>query len=624
MPPANGPLPPDFRAAPVQYALNANVYVCGLAGGGAVPVRIPGDVFATSGGGGSGTLPSGTGNQVLATPNGVAGVVSLRAIVPADLAGTPAAGKYWDGTGAWLFLPAPGTGTVTSVDVAVPAYMSSTGGPIVGAGTITLAFGSQAQRLVFASPNVGAGLPVFRALVASDIPALSYVTSVGLSLPAEFTLSGTPVTSSGTLTGVWASQLQNLFFASPNGSSGTPVFRALVAADIPALSYVTSVALTAPTEITVGGSPITSSGTIALTWTNESANRVFAGPTTGAAATPTFRSLVTADLPAGTGTVTSVDMTLPTEFVLTGNPITASGTFTVNWATELAHAAFIGPASGPAAKPTFRALVASDLPAGTGTVTSVALTAPTEITVGGSPVTTAGTLALSWTSESANKVFAGPTTGGAATPTFRSLVLADLPTLSTSALTDAITQTSHGLVVGNVVRFNGTNYVTAKADSATDAEVAGIVTAVAGVNDFTLLTSGFINTLSGLVAGTTYFLDPSTAGLLTATEPITSGQVSKPLLIAVSTTAGYFMNMRGLVLGATAQAANSFYSGPASGAAAAPTFRAQVAEDIATGTPTSGYIPYAAGAGVKPAWGSLTLPPPVNASINLFNYQNSI
>lgn len=59
------------------------------------------------------------------------------------------------------------------------------------------------------------------------------VTSVGLSLPSFITVSGSPVTTTGTLTGTLASQSQNLLFASPNGSAGAPTFRAMVAADIP-------------------------------------------------------------------------------------------------------------------------------------------------------------------------------------------------------------------------------------------------------------------------------------------------------------------------------------------------------------------------------------------------------
>jgi hypothetical protein len=68
------------------------------------------------------------------------------------------------------------------------------------------------------------------------------VTSVGLSLPAIFSITGSPVTGSGTLTSTLASQSANIVFASPNGSAGTPTFRALVSADIPNLdtSKITS------------------------------------------------------------------------------------------------------------------------------------------------------------------------------------------------------------------------------------------------------------------------------------------------------------------------------------------------------------------------------------------------
>lgn len=60
---------------------------------------------------------------------------------------------------------------------------------------------------------------------------------------------------------------------------------------------VTSVGLTVPAEFSVSNSPITTSGDIALTWANESANRVLAGPTTGSPGTPAFRALVAADIP---------------------------------------------------------------------------------------------------------------------------------------------------------------------------------------------------------------------------------------------------------------------------------------------------------------------------------------
>lgn len=68
------------------------------------------------------------------------------------------------------------------------------------------------------------------------------VTSVGLSLPSFITVSGSPVTGSGTLTGTLASQSANLIFASPNGSAGAPTFRALVVGDI-ANSLITNAKL---------------------------------------------------------------------------------------------------------------------------------------------------------------------------------------------------------------------------------------------------------------------------------------------------------------------------------------------------------------------------------------------
>ena len=67
---------------------------------------------------------------------------------------------------------------------------------------------------------------------------------------------------------------------------------------------------------------------------------------------------------------------------------------------------------------------------GTGTVTSVAQTVPSFLSVSGSPVTTNGTLAITLATEAANVVFAGPASGGAVAPTFRALVAADLPVIN--------------------------------------------------------------------------------------------------------------------------------------------------------------------------------------------------
>jgi hypothetical protein len=76
---------------------------------------------------------------------------------------------------------------------------------------------------------------------------------------------------------------------------------------------------------------------------------------------------------------------------------------------------------------------------GVGTVTSVGLTMPAPFTVAGSPVTTSGTFAVTLNTQSANRVFAGPVSGGAAAPTFRVLAAADIPTALNSHTFTGIT-----------------------------------------------------------------------------------------------------------------------------------------------------------------------------------------
>lgn len=124
----------------------------------------------------------------------------------------------------------------------------------------------------------------------------SAVTSVALSLPAIFTVSGSPVTGSGTLTGTLASQTANTVFAAPNGTAGTPTFRALAAADIPALSY-------APTA---GSTSITTLGTVTSgTW-----NATIISPTYGGTGVNNATRTLTINTNSGALTFTNAATTL--------------------------------------------------------------------------------------------------------------------------------------------------------------------------------------------------------------------------------------------------------------------------------------------------------------------------
>lgn len=80
---------------------------------------------------------------------------------------------------------------------------------------------------------------------------------------------------------------------------------------------------------------------------------------------------------------------------------------------------------------------------GAGTVSSVALDLPSDIfNISGSPVTSSGTLTATLDTQSANYVWAGPTTGSAAAPTFRALVSGDIPDLSGTYYTKTAADTA--------------------------------------------------------------------------------------------------------------------------------------------------------------------------------------
>lgn len=66
-----------------------------------------------------------------------------------------------------------GDGTVKSVALTVPAGFSVLGSPITTTGTLAVSLDSQAKNKVLASPTSAAGVPSFRVLDASDIPSLN-------------------------------------------------------------------------------------------------------------------------------------------------------------------------------------------------------------------------------------------------------------------------------------------------------------------------------------------------------------------------------------------------------------------------------------------------------------------
>lgn len=152
------------------------------------------------------------------------------------------------------------------------------------------------------------------------------------------------------------------------------------------------------------------------------------------------------------GTVTSVALSAPTIFSVAGSPVTSSGTLDINLVSQASNLVFAGPVSGATpALPTFRALVAADIPSldaakiSSGTVASARLPAATASTAGVIRVGTGLTISNgilsadldlnnTTTTVAPNRVLAGPTSGGNAIASFRALVGSDLPVATASTL----------------------------------------------------------------------------------------------------------------------------------------------------------------------------------------------
>ena len=113
---------------------------------------------------------------------------------------------------------------------------------------------------------------------------------------------------------------------------------------------------------------------------------------------------------------------------------------------------------------------------------SISLDAPDLFTVSGSPANASGTLAFEWNTSAVNTVLAGPATGStAAIPTFRSLVAADIPTITSGKISDfseAVADTIGAMVTSNTE--NGISVTYQDDDNTLDFDVADFSITLSG------------------------------------------------------------------------------------------------------------------------------------------------
>jgi hypothetical protein len=162
------------------------------------------------------------------------------------------------------------------VDLAMSSEFRISGNPISGAGTLVAGF---IQPVNVAHGGTGLGSVGIGAVLRG-----------GLNSTAPF--QGTPLTN---LTSNFLDGTGN-FSVPPSGGGG-------------GAGTVTSVALQLTSEFNIGGSPVTSAGTLMGSFRFQSANFGFFGPSSGVPATPAFRQMVNADIPQSLSGITMTSST---------------------------------------------------------------------------------------------------------------------------------------------------------------------------------------------------------------------------------------------------------------------------------------------------------------------------
>lgn len=178
------------------------------------------------------------------------------------------------------------------------------------------AFPSQASSTFFAAGCGAPGVPSFRLICTNDVPAIS-VTSTGNG----------GVSSSGTTIGHLAT------WAANNGQ--------LADGGVPPAGSVTSVNVTAPVQYSVTGCPITTAGTCVLGWNNQYPNTVLGGPSTSGlggifdgAVTGTSNAATTLPLTLKPNTASDIAFFhVSSSFIGQPSAVTVTGTGT--WTTEV-------------------------------------------------------------------------------------------------------------------------------------------------------------------------------------------------------------------------------------------------------------------------------------------------
>ena len=347
---------------------------------------LPAPLNAVSNNWATGISTSGNANCLQPGFSNLAGTVTLGQ-TPLTTAGDI---LFANSTPALARLPIGGTNQFLGISGGLPAWIQPTFNNLNG--TATISQGGTGQTSASAAFNALSPLSTEGNLVYYHSSANTRlgIGSNGQCLTSNgsdplwgscasggnLSTSGSPAqyqigifASGSTLTGISPSATSGVPMIS-QGSSANPTFGTAAIAGGGTGQTTASAAFNALSPLTTEGD---------LIYYHSSANARLAQGSNGQCLTSNGTDPVWGSCSTGSGTVTSVGLSMPSMFSVSGSPVTGSGTLTASLANQNANLIMAGPASGNAAAPTFRALVGADLPAPTastlGGVESVTCTA---------------------------------------------------------------------------------------------------------------------------------------------------------------------------------------------------------------------------------------------------------
>ena len=505
-----------------------------------------------------------TANFVLAAPNGLAGVPTFRAIVAADI---PTLNQNTTGSAATL---------TTGRTISITGDLAYTSTSFNGSANVTAA-----GTLATVNLNVGsftnASLTVNgKGLITAASSGTAAVTSVTGTSPVASSGGTTPAISLsagyGDTLNPYASKTANFILAAPTGLAGVPTFRAVVAADIPTLNQnTTGSAATLTTGRTIA---ITGDLTYTSTSFNGSANVTAAG------------TLATVN--TNVGSFTNATLTVNGKGLITA---ASSGTAPVTSVTGTAPVVSSGGTTPAISMPAATTLVSGYLTStdwttfnnkGSGTVTSVAATVPSFLSVAGSPITTSGTLAITLSGTALPVVNGG--TGLTTTPANGALDIGNGTGFTRTTLTAgsgiSVTNSAGGISIANTSPSSGGTVTSVAAltlgTTGTDLSSTVANSTTTPVITLNVPTASATNRGALSSADWTTFNNKGsgTVTSVTGTSPVVSSGGTTPA-ISLATAYGDTLNPY------ASKTANFVLAAP-NGLAGVPTFRAVVAADIPT------------------------------------------